>query len=64
MTYLQILGWARKGITAEKEHYRAMQEKALEGRAHDIARHCQEHIDALDVNLATLDEIEDIHNRK
>ena len=41
-----------------------MQEKALEGQAHDIAGHCQEMIDELDVRLATLDEIEELHNRK
>lgn len=64
ITYLEILSWTRKGIQAEKENYRAMQEKAIEGQAHDIAGHCQEHIDALDVRLATIDEIEDIHNRK
>ena len=44
--------------------YRQMQEKALEGQAHDIAGHCQERIDELDVRLATLDEIEELHNRK
>lgn len=27
MTYLEILGWARKGVIAEKENYRQMQEK-------------------------------------
>lgn len=64
MTYLEILGWARKGIIAEKENYRQMQGKALSGQAMDIARHCQERIDDLDVRLATLDEIEDLHNRK
>lgn len=64
MTYLEILGWARKGVTAEKENYRQMQEKALEGQAHDIAGHCQKMIDELDVRLATLDEIEELHNRK
>ena len=32
--------------------------------AHDIAGHCQERIDELEVRLATLDEIEDLHNRK
>lgn len=64
MTYLEILGWARKGIQADKEKHREMQEKALDGQALDIARHCQEVIDALDVKLATLDEIEDLHNRK
>ena len=58
MTYLEILGWARKGVIAE------MQEKALEGQAHDIAGHCQKMIDELDVRLATLDEIEELHNRK
>ena len=64
ITYLEILGWARKGLNAEKENYRQMQEKALSGQAMDIARHCQERIDDLDVRLATLDEIEDLHNRK
>lgn len=49
MTYLEILGWARKGIQADKAKHREMQEKALEGQALDIARHCQEVIDALDV---------------
>ena len=33
MTYLEILGWARKGLQAEKANYRQMQEKALEGQA-------------------------------
>ena len=61
MTYLEILGWARKGVIAEKENYRQMQEKALEGQAHDIAGHCQKMIDELDVRLATLDEIEELY---
>ena len=64
MTYLEILGWARKGIQADKAKHREMQEKALEGQALDIARHCQEVIDALDVKLATLDEIEHLHNSR
>ena len=64
MTYLEIPGWARKGVIAEKKNYRQMQEKALEGQAHDIAGHCQKMIDELDVRLATLDEIEELHNRK
>lgn len=64
MTYLEILSYARKGITAEIEKYRAMQEKALEGQVHDLARSAQEIIDALEVKRATLDEIEEIHNRK
>lgn len=64
MTYLEILSYARKGIAAEIERLRAMQEKALEGQAHDIARYAQETIDALEVKRATLDEIEAIHNRK
>ncbi len=64
MTYLEILGWARKGIRAEQAERRAMQEKAIEGQAMDIARFCQERIDEMDVKLATLDEIEELHNRK
>lgn len=64
MTYLEILGWARKGIQADQEKHREMQEKAIEGGSHDIMRFCQQRIDEMDVKLATLDEIEDIHNRK
>lgn len=64
MTYLEILSYARKGIESEITKYREMQEKALEGQAHDIARHAQQFIDALEVKRATLDEIEEIHNRR
>ena len=64
MTYLEILSYARKGIQAEIDKHRAMQEKAFAGQAHDIARYAQETIDALEVKRATLDEIEEIHNRK
>ena len=64
MTYLEILGWARRGIRAEITKLRTMQDKAIEGQAHGITEHCQERIDDLDVRLATLDELEDIHNRK
>lgn len=64
MTYLEILSWARKGIQAEQAKFREMQDKAIEGQALDIARHCQNRIDEMDVKLATLEELEDIHNRK
>ena len=64
MTYLELLGWARKGIQAEQAKHHEMQEKAIEGQAHDIMRFSQQRIDEMDVKLATLDEIEDIHNRK
>lgn len=64
MTYLEILSWARKGVAAEKAKLHEMQDKALEGQAHDLARHIQEQIDALEVKAETLNEIEDLHNRK
>lgn len=64
MTYLEILSWARKGIQAEQANLREMQSKAIEGQAHDIAKYCQERIDALDVRFTTLEELEDIHNRE
>ena len=64
MTYLEILSFARKGVEADIAKYRAMQERALAGQAHDIASYAQETIDALEVKRATLDEIEEIHNRK
>lgn len=64
MTYLEILSWARKGMTAENARLREMRDKAIEGQAHDLMRAMQEQIDALDVKRATLDEIEEIHNRK
>lgn len=64
MTYLEILSYARKGIQIDIDKHRAMQAKALQGQAHDIARYAQETIDALEVKLATLYEIEELHNRK
>ena len=64
MTYLEILSWARKGMKAEKEEYRAMQEKAIEGQSLQLADMAQEHIDQIEVWEATLDEIEELHNRK
>ena len=64
MTYLEILGWARKGMAAESEKLREMQEKAIEGQALDLMQALQEQIDVLYVKRATLDEIEEIHNRK
>lgn len=65
MTYLEILSWARKGIQAEQANLRELQSKAIEAQAHDIAKYCQERIDALDVlRFTTLEELEDIHNRE
>lgn len=64
MTYLEILSWARKGLAAEKAKLREMQNKAIEGQAHDIMEYCQQQIEALEVKEATLNEIEDLHNRK
>lgn len=64
MTYLEILSWARMGIKTEQKRLREMQEKALEGQALPLARAAQDEIDNLDVKLAVLDEIEELHNRK
>lgn len=69
MTYLKILSYARRGIRAEIDNYREMQAKALEGagahpEAKAIAGKIQEMIDALEVDMATVDELQDIHDRK
>jgi len=64
MTYTEILEWARRGIKAEQTRIRQMQEKALEGQALAIARQAQDEIDRLAVHLATLDEIQELHDRK
>lgn len=64
MTYLEILSWARNGMTAEKDKLRAMQEKAIEGQALRLMEKLQEQIDEIEVKEATLDEIEELHNRK
>ncbi len=64
MTYTEILEWARRGIKAEQARIREMQEKALEGQALPIARQAQDAIDKLDVRLATIDEIQELHDRK
>lgn len=68
MTYLKILAYARKGIRAEVDKLREVQSKALEGAgANDGARrmadHIQSQIDALDMDMATIDEIQEIHDR-
>lgn len=64
MTYTEILEWARRGIKAEQARIREMQEKALEGQALPLARQAQDAIDKLDVRLATIDEIQELHDRK
>ena len=64
MTYLEILSWARKGLAAEKAKWREMQDKAIEGGVLDITRGAQEKIEEIEVKEATLDELEEIHNRR
>ena len=69
MTYLKILMYARAGIQAKIDEYRGMQEKALEGAgshagAQTLARKCQDMIDDLEVDMATIDELQEIHDRK
>ena len=50
MTYLELLSWARKGLAAEKEKYREMQGKAIEGGAKAIVDAAQEHIEQIEVS--------------
>ena len=69
MTYLKILMYAREGVQSKINEYRQMQDKALEGaganpEAKKLADGLQNMIDALEVDMATLDELEEIHNRK
>lgn len=64
MTYLEILSWARKGMSAEKDKLRQMQEKAIEGQALSLMRALQDQIDIMEVKEAVLDEIEELHNRE
>lgn len=69
MTYLKILMYARAGIQAKIDEYRGMQEKALEGAgshagAQVLARKCQDMIDDLEVDMATIDELQEIHDGK
>lgn len=64
MTYLEILSWARKGLAAEKAKLREMQDKAIEGQARALMEAFQDQIDEIEVKEATLDEIEELHNRK
>lgn len=54
---------------AEIDNYRAMQEKALAGagahpEAKSLADGLQSMIDALEVDMATIDELQEIHDRK
>ena len=64
MTYLEILSWARKGLAAEKAKLRDMQDKAIEGQALQLMEKIQEQIDGIEVKEQTLDDIEELHNRK
>lgn len=64
MTYLEILSWARKGMAAEKAKLREMQDKAIEGQARALMEAFQDQIDEIEVKEVTLDEIEELHNRK
>lgn len=69
MTYLKILMYARKGIRAEIDYLREMQDKALEGagahaEAKSLADGLQAQIDALEVDMATIDELQEIYDRK
>ncbi len=70
MTYLELLSWARKGIAAEQATLRGMKESAAEGMARgargakSLYEGCMEKIDTLDVKLATIAKLEEIHNRE
>lgn len=64
MTYLEILSWARKGLAAEKAKLREMQDKAIEGQELQLMEKIQEQIDGIEVKEQTLDDIEELHNRK
>ena len=64
MTYLELLSWARKGVNAEKIKFQAAQEEAIKGQNHLLAGMLQEQIDLLDVKAVSLDDLEEIHNRK
>ena len=64
MTYLEILSWARKGLAAEKGKLREMQDKAIEGQGLRLAEAFQQQIDDIEVKEQTLDDIEELHNRK
>ena len=69
MTYLKILSYARRGIRAEIEQNREMQSKALQGagaypEAKKLADEFQAMIDALQVDMATIDELQEIHDRE
>lgn len=69
MTYLKILSYARRGIRAEIEQNREMQSKALQGagaypKAKKLADGFQAMIDALEVDMATIDELQEIHDRE
>lgn len=69
MTYLKILSYARRGIRAEIEQNREIQSKALQGagaypEAKKLADGFQAMIDALEVDMATIDELQEIHDRE
>lgn len=64
MTCLELLCWARKGLAAEKDKWHEMQRKAIEGGVGDIVRGAQEKIEAIEVMEQSINDLEDIHNRR
>lgn len=63
MTYLEILSFARKGVASDQARYREQREKAIAASgefpaAQKLAECLRVEIEALDVKLAILDEIE------
>ncbi len=70
MTYLELLSWARKGISAEQAELQEMKERAADGMgsgvpgAKELYKGCMEKIEILDVKLVSIGDLEDIHNRE
>lgn len=68
VTYLEILSWARKGITMERARLHEILDEAIQAQNHKLTnkliRLTKEQIYEIDVKLESLDEIESIHNRK
>lgn len=64
MTYLELLSWARKGLAAEKESWKTMQEQAARQDASDLMEGAQDRIEEIMTKEQVIAEMEEIHNRR
>lgn len=64
MTFLEILGYARKGVVADRKELEGQMQQAQAAGCDSGVLYCQGRMKQLDADAAALDEFESLHNRK